>query len=62
MDGKFIYVFDTEARDKLLANGFVLLKEDDGNQIYVFNAGDAGSTALFEIDNISFATSNTLTF
>ena len=58
---KFIYVFDTVARDLLLQAGFLLLKDDAKNSIYVFSADE---TRRFEMQrlNISFLTSNTLSF
>ena len=36
MNNNFIYVFDKQARDMLLADGFHLLKSDERNEIYVF--------------------------
>lgn len=58
---KFIYVFDVSARDKLLAAGFSLLKADDKNEMYVFNASSNLNFKLSSAD-ISYLTSNTLTF
>lgn len=56
---RFLYVFDAEARDELLASGFELLKSDKKNDIYVFaNRMDMA----FELADISFVRSNTLTF
>lgn len=56
---KFIYVFNTEDRDKLKSYGFALLKADDHNSTYVFVADD---TLKFALNDITYATSNTLTF
>lgn len=56
---KFLYVFDSESKDELLAAGFRLLKCDKKNDIYVFaNQRDMA----FELTDISFVRSNTLTF
>lgn len=55
----FIYVFSTADRDKLLGGGFLLLREDADNSIYVFRADDK---LCFLLSDISYLTSNTLTF
>lgn len=56
---KFLYVFDKESRDELLHAGFKLLKSDKKNDVYVF----ANRTDMtFEIADISFVRTNTLTF
>lgn len=55
----FIYVFDATARDHLLKAGFLLLKEDKRNGVYVFRADDCLSYAL---GDISYLTSDTLSF
>lgn len=56
---KFIYVFEPDAKEKLLALGFQLLKEDAGNNIYVFEANES---LQFGLDDISFMYSDKLTF
>ena len=56
---KFIYVFKKEDRDRLLSDGYVLLKEDDSNSIYVFEIGDK---LVFELTDMDFVYSDTLTF
>ena len=56
---KFIYVFEPDAKEKLLALGFQLLKEDAGNSIYVFEANES---LQFGLDDISFMYSDKLTF
>lgn len=56
---KFIYVFKKEDRDRLLSDGYVLLKEDDSNSMYVFEAGDK---LVFELTDMDFVYSDTLTF
>lgn len=56
---RFLYVFDKEARDELLVAGFRLLKSDKKNDVYVFaNKMDVA----FELADISFVRSDTLTF
>lgn len=58
---RFIYVFDTAARDMLSQAGFLLLKGDEQNKVWVFlteggQEFDPGSAGF------SYLTSNTLTF
>ena len=56
---KFIYVFDKEARDKLLSAGLKLLKSDKKNEVYVFaNQMDVA----FALAGIAFVRTDTLTF
>ena len=56
---QFLYVFNKEARDRLLAANYTLLKSDEKNETYVF-ANQMDMT--FAIADISFIRSNTLTF
>ena len=56
---KFIYVFSKSARDSLLAANYTLLKSDEQNEVYVF-ANQMEMT--FDLADISFIRSNTLTF
>ena len=56
---KFLYVFNKEARDRLLAANYTLLKSDERNGIYVF-ANQVEMT--FALADISFIRSDTLTF
>lgn len=56
---KFLYVFDQEARDKLLGDGFTLMKSNDEDGVYIFANQD---TATFDLADITFVRSNTLTF
>lgn len=56
---KFIYVFDESAKSKLLGAGFVLLKEDVDNSIYVFHL-DGNLT--FANEDVSYVLSDTLSF
>lgn len=56
---KFLYVFDKESRDHLLAHNFRLLRSDKKNDVYVF----ANRTDMaFEVADIYVVRSNTLTF
>ena len=56
---KLLYVFNKEARDRLLAANYTLLKSDEKNETYVF-ANQMDMT--FALADISFIRSNTLTF
>lgn len=56
---KFLYVFDKDARDILLAANYTMLKSDERNGVYVF-ANKMGMT--FSAQNITVVPSNTLTF
>lgn len=56
---KFLYVFNKGARDKLLSASYTLLKSDEVNEVYVFaNQVDM----KFDLADISFIRSDTLTF
>ena len=57
----FIYVFDSAARDMLLQAGFLLLKEDEQNSVYVFSND---STLKFSetLSDHSHVLSDNLTF
>lgn len=56
---KFIYVFNKEARDALLAAGFELFKSDDGAGAYCFlNQPDQN----FALRNVSYIATSVLTF
>lgn len=59
MGANFIYVFSSDARDKMLASGFVLLKEDTDNSVFIFKAD---STLTFALGDASFVMSDTLSF
>ncbi len=56
---KFIYVYSADARDKLLAANYILMKSDERNKIYVFLNEDKLSFA--ELD-VSYILSDTMTF
>lgn len=59
--GKFIYVYNTEARDKLIKAGMKLLQSDERNHTFVF-LDDDDKNYDFALNDISFIRSNTLTF
>ena len=56
---KFIYVFTDQDRDELLSRGYILLKEDKSNQIYIFSYD--GKEENFDSLNL-YCFSNVLTF
>lgn len=56
---KFIYVFSADARDKMSELGYVLVKSDPHNCIYVFENNPRLSFSKLDISTIK---SNTLTF
>ena len=58
---KFIYVFNTAARDTLEQAGFLLLKTDEQNSTYVF-ALDGRLDFAESQDAFSYITSDTLSF
>lgn len=57
--GKFIYVFTERERDVLLNAGFVLLKKDSANSIYVFVYNN---DLRFALNDMSYIETDTLTF
>lgn len=57
---KFIYVLSPEHRDEMIAAGYVLLKEDKANKIWVFeNAVPCNFSLAFDFPHVL---SDTLTF
>ena len=58
MDQPFVYVFKEEDRDKMLANGYKLLKSDSENNIFIFENSDTSYEQL----GVTFILSSTLTF
>lgn len=62
MKGQFMYVFSSEAKDKLVNAGFVLLKEDTKNDVYAFKADDTMMFSADWMNDISVVLSDTLTF
>ena len=56
---KFIYVFNKDAKEKLLAKGYKLLKEDSHGGIYIF---ENNKSLNFEECDVSYIFSDTLTF
>lgn len=57
MEGKFLYVFDEETRDKLLAKNYRLMNSKNG--IYVF---ENKINVCFAMNDIRCVYSDTLTF
>ena len=57
--GEFIYVFDPARKDELLKAGFVLLKSDEKNRVFIFKADNS---IAFALDNTSCVYSNIFTF
>ena len=56
---KFLYVFSTDDRDRLIAAGYALLKSDDKNGLYVF----VNQTNMnFDMLDMAFVRSDVLTF
>lgn len=55
----FLYVMDTENRDKLISLGYKLLKENDRGNMWIF-ANSNNQT--FDNDDISCVVSDTLIF
>ena len=58
-DTKFIYVFNSSDKNKLLSLGYTLIKSDEKQSIYVFdNLGKVN----FSTSDMDFVLTNTLTF
>ena len=62
MKGKFIYVFDTDSRDKLLSANYQLLKADEQQNIFVFENKETHTFAASDAEDFNFVLSDTLTF
>lgn len=59
----FIYVFNAEARDKLLAAGMTLLKADARNKTFIFlNEPVKNFSMTNALSEVSFIEKNELTF
>lgn len=56
---KFIYVFNKDSKELLVQAGFVLLKEDEHNSVYIFSNNPS---LLFALKGISYIPSDKLTF
>jgi len=56
---KFVYVYSADARDKLLAANYTLMKSDERNNIYIFLNEDKLS---FSSLDVSYILSDTITF
>lgn len=59
MDCKFIYVFSVDARDKLFASKYNLIKSDEKRNVYVF---ENNGTLTFSNDIQRYVYSDILTF
>lgn len=59
MNLQFIYVFDTPVRDAMLKAGFMMLKNDEDSSLFIFVADESID---FDFSDITYYTSNTLTF
>ncbi len=59
--GKLIYVYQRDARDKLVQAGFLMLKSDERSRIWVF-ARDSVPGYDLERADFSYILSDTLTF
>lgn len=64
---KFVYVFNTDDRDKLLNTGMTMLKDDTKNMVFVFSTDDNFSIQglEFKLDKAGiseYMESDTLTF
>lgn len=63
---KFIYVFNNEAKNKLLSLGYNLIKNDDNGHVYIFNSENKSRTFSADIMDgtidVSYILSDSLTF
>lgn len=60
---KFLYVFESDVRDFLIAKGYSLLKNDERNNVYIFaNRLEAKFALDDKFKDESVILSNTLTF
>ena len=59
--GKFIYVFNADVRDKLLALDYKLLKSDEQKNMFVFENQNQ-SKQCFSFDDEELVFSDTMTF
>lgn len=57
---RFIYVFNESDKERLQKEGFVLLKEDKQNSVFVFAYNDKMNFAL--TGGIQYTATNVLTF
>lgn len=62
MQGKFIYVFDMNTRDKLLAFNYQLLKADENQNVFVFENKGTLTFLKDGAEDFTFVLSDTLTF
>lgn len=62
MQGKFIYVFSADARNKLLAANYQLLKADEKQNVFVFENKETLTFSETGTESFTFVLSDTLTF
>ena len=62
MKGRFIYVFDKNARDTLLSANYQLLKADEQQNIFVFKNKEVANFSSNSVVSFAFVLSDTLTF
>lgn len=55
---KFIYVFSSDIKERLISEGFILIQEDKTKDIYIFENREKTSLSF---DNIECVFSNILT-
>lgn len=60
--GNLIYVFNEDDKNYLEYSGYILVKEDKRNNIYVFVAEYPEDVTQLKFSNINYSLSNTLTF
>lgn len=56
---KFFYVFSKDARDELLAAGYMIIKNDEHNNMYIF---ENKKNLTFDKKKVKHLETNTLTF
>lgn len=59
---KFIYVFSSDDMEKLAGRGFILLKSDVKNNLYVFEADNELYQTRFALNDVCYMPSDILTF
>ena len=59
MDGRFVMVFNKEAKRVLEEAGFVLLRSDEDNDIYAFASDEE---LIDKIQDVSYIQTDTMTY
>jgi len=62
MNKRFIYVFSSDDRDKLLSYGFDLIKSDERQQVFIFANRSDFKFSIDIIANTTLVFSDVLTF